>query len=144
MATPTARELVQEAETIKDTVLYPGGARVIVEPFGETWDENHFGGDTKIEKRGENIYFKGTHILVTKKKSKQSLRRPLWGRDVSDGHGCTMDFVINGKSRPVKEGDHVLFGRYVANETRGILPGHPDWIVMMEDDIIAVMEITYD
>ena len=62
--------------------------------------------------------------------------KPMRGKVVAVGKGKMMD---NGERRPaeVKEGDEVLFGKYAGTEVK--IDGE-DYLVMREDDLMAVFE----
>lgn len=62
--------------------------------------------------------------------------KPIRGEVVAVGGGKALD---NGQVRPldVKAGDTVLFGKYAGTEVK--LDGS-DYVVMREDDIMAVIE----
>ena len=62
--------------------------------------------------------------------------KPVKGEVVAIGNGKPLD---NGEVRPleVKVGDKVLFGKYAGNE---IKLDNTDYLVLREDDVIAVLE----
>ena len=62
--------------------------------------------------------------------------KPSRGNVIAVGGGKLLE---NGEVRPmdVKAGDHVLFGKYSGNEVK--VDGE-DYIVMREDDIMAIIE----
>ncbi len=62
--------------------------------------------------------------------------KPMKGKVIAVGHGKTLD---NGERRPVevKPGDQVLFGKYAGTEVK--IDGE-DYLVMREDDVMAVFE----
>jgi chaperonin GroES len=62
--------------------------------------------------------------------------KPSRGHVVAVGRGKLLD---NGEVRPldVKAGDHVLFGKYSGSEVK---VDDEDFIVMREDEIMAVVE----
>jgi chaperonin GroES len=62
--------------------------------------------------------------------------KPSRGNVIAVGRGKLME---SGEIRPldVKAGDHVLFGKYSGNEVK--VDGE-DYIVMREDEIMAVIE----
>ncbi len=62
--------------------------------------------------------------------------KPSRGNVIAAGRGKLLE---NGDIRPldVKEGDHVLFGKYSGSEVK--VDGE-DYIIMREDEIMAVIE----
>ena len=62
--------------------------------------------------------------------------KPSRGNVIAVGRGKLLE---NGDIRPldVKEGDHVLFGKYSGSEVK--VDGE-DYIIMREDEIMAVIE----
>ena len=62
--------------------------------------------------------------------------KPSRGTVIAAGRGKLLE---NGDIRPldVKEGDHVLFGKYSGSEVK--VDGE-DYIIMREDEIMAVIE----
>lgn len=62
--------------------------------------------------------------------------KPIEGRILAVGSGKMME---NGTQQPlqVKEGDRVLFGKYAGTEIK--LEGE-EYLIMREDDIIAIVE----
>jgi chaperonin GroES len=62
--------------------------------------------------------------------------KPARGHVVAVGRGKLLD---NGEVRPldVKAGDHVLFGKYSGSEVK---VDDEDYIVMREDEIMAIIE----
>ena len=62
--------------------------------------------------------------------------KPSRGNVIAIGRGKLLE---NGDIRPldVKEGDHVLFGKYSGSEVK--VDGE-DYIIMREDEIMAVIE----
>lgn len=62
--------------------------------------------------------------------------KPMKGKVIAVGNGKVLD---NGERRPVEVnvGDQVLFGKYAGTEVK--IDGE-DYLVMREDDIMAVFE----
>ena len=62
--------------------------------------------------------------------------KPSRGNVIAVGRGKLLE---NGDVRPldVKEGDHVLFGKYSGSEVK--VDGE-DYIIMREDEIMAIIE----
>lgn len=62
--------------------------------------------------------------------------KPVRGKILAVGRGKILE---NGEVRPlaVKEGDHVLFGKYAGTEVK--VDGE-EVLVMREDDIVAIIE----
>ena len=62
--------------------------------------------------------------------------KPMKGKVIAVGNGKMLD---NGERRPVEVnvGDQVLFGKYAGTEVK--IAGQ-DYLVMREDDIMAVFE----
>lgn len=62
--------------------------------------------------------------------------KPVRGKILAVGRGKILE---NGEVRPlaVKEGDHVLFGKYAGTEVK--VDGE-EILVMREDDIVAIIE----
>jgi chaperonin GroES len=62
--------------------------------------------------------------------------KPIRGKILAVGRGKILE---NGEVRPlaVKEGDHVLFGKYAGTEVK--VDGE-EVLVMREDDIVAIIE----
>ncbi|MBK5935295.1 MAG: co-chaperone GroES [Halorhodospira halophila] len=62
--------------------------------------------------------------------------KPMKGKVIAVGNGKMLD---NGERRPVEVnvGDQVLFGKYAGTEVK--IDGQ-DYLVMREDDIMAVFE----
>jgi chaperonin GroES len=60
--------------------------------------------------------------------------KPIRGEVLAVGRGKILE---NGETRPldVKVGDKVLFGKYSGNE----VPGDKEYLVMREEDILAVI-----
>lgn len=61
--------------------------------------------------------------------------KPQEGRVVAVGPGR---FDDQGRRIPmgVKEGDHILFGKYSGNEVRF---GEKEYLIMREDDVLAII-----
>ncbi len=62
--------------------------------------------------------------------------KPIEGKVVATGNGKILE---NGKVRPleVKEGDHILFGKYSGTEIK--IEGE-EFLMMREDDVLGVIQ----
>lgn len=62
--------------------------------------------------------------------------KPMEGKVIAAGNGRKKD---DGTIQPldVKEGDHILFGKYAGTEVK--VDGN-DYLIFREDDVLAVLE----
>ncbi len=83
-----------------------------------------------VERFEEEVKTKGGIIIPDSAKEK-----PVQGKVVAVGHGRVAE---DGKVRPldVKKGDKILFSRYSGSDIK--IDGR-DYLVMREDDILAVL-----
>jgi chaperonin GroES len=84
-----------------------------------------------VKRAGEETMSKGGIVIPD-----TAAEKPIQGKVIAVGHGKLCD---DGSVRKldVKEGDRILFGKYSGTEVK--LDGE-EYIVMREDDIMAVLE----
>lgn len=121
----------------KPVRLLCGGARIIVQPDPEGFDESHYGDKTKLQRKGDDFVTEAG-IVVPKTSEDNIKRRALVGTVIAVGPVMDMRFGQDGE-QCIGVGSRVLFGEFAGRDLEKAVPGYDDCVVMDEDDVIALL-----